>query len=112
MSGSKAALAGKFEIVEMEVWSKEDLDLVGAAYIRLRPDHTGDFSFIAVQASLDWRGTTRDGKPAAEFSFEGFDEDDEVSGRGWAVLEAQDTLEGMVFFHMGDESSFAAKRMP
>ena len=44
-----------------------------------------------------------------EFSWEGFDEGDSVSGRGWAILEG-DKLNGRIYFHMGDDSSFVAVR--
>lgn len=47
--------------------------------------------------------------PAIEFSFEGNDEGDRTSGRGWAELTS-DTLRGHVYFHDGDDSSFRATR--
>lgn len=31
-----------------------------------------------------------------------------TSGRGWATLVADGTIEGRIFFHMGDDSSFRA----
>ena len=31
-------------------------------------------------------------------------------GRGWAVVDGDD-LTGMIFFHLGDESGFVAKRV-
>ena len=49
------------------------------------------------------------GKPAAEFSWEGHDEDEQVFGRGWAIMEG-DQLDGMIFLHHGDESGFVAER--
>ena len=66
-------------------------------------------ALIAVQAQLDYRVVVRDALPAVEFSFHGFDEGDEVMGRGWAVLE-DDRLRGRLFFHQGDDSAFGAKR--
>lgn len=66
-------------------------------------------SFVAIDAGLDYRVVQRDGRPAVEFSFEGSDEGDRISGRGWAVLEG-DELQGRVFIHHGDDSSFAARR--
>lgn len=44
-----------------------------------------------------------------EFSWEGQDEMDSVSGRGWAVLN-EEQLQGRLFFHRGDESGFRADR--
>jgi hypothetical protein len=34
---------------------------------------------------------------------------DSAMGRGWAVID-DDNIEGMLFFHQGDESGFKAKR--
>jgi hypothetical protein len=45
-----------------------------------------------------------------EFSWQGSDEGDEVSGRGWAALDADGTLGGHVYFHLGDDSAFRAER--
>jgi hypothetical protein len=38
----------------------------------------------------------------AEFSWQGSDEGDDVSGRGWAALNPDSTLEGHIYFHLGD----------
>ncbi len=75
----------------------------------LNRDGSGEMSFIALEAGLDYRVGQRDGQPAIEFSFDGSDEGDCISGRGWAVLES-DALHGRVFIHHGDESSFVARR--
>ena len=50
-----------------------------------------------------------DGKDAVEFSWEGEEEFDRCSGRGWAYLESNE-LRGMLYIHRGDESAFVAKR--
>jgi hypothetical protein len=52
----------------------------------------------------------RDGRPCVEFSWEGNDECDPASGRGWAVLEEDGSLRGRIFFHLGDDSGFTAVR--
>ena len=49
----------------------------------------------------------RDGQPLAEFSWQGKDERDDASGRGWAVIEGRGTLAGRIDFHQGDDSAFA-----
>lgn len=107
--GNVATFLGKWRIVQTELWDLDDLDLVTPATISLSRNHDGHIGFIAVEAELDYRVVTRDGSPAIEFSFDGFDEDQQVTGRGWAVLEA-DRLHGRLFFHQGDESSFVAER--
>jgi hypothetical protein len=42
--------------------------------------------FIALTAWLDVRYDARNGGPVAEFSWEGDDEGDQRSGRGWVAL--------------------------
>jgi len=93
----------------MEQWDEDFLDLVTPAYIKIGADGPGRFQFGAVDGLMDCRSTMRDGKHAIDFSWEGFDEGDPVDGRGWTVLDG-DTLRGHLYFHMGDDSSFVAKR--
>jgi hypothetical protein len=38
------------------------------------------------------------------------DEGDDVSGRGWVVLNPDGTLEGHIYFHLGDDSAFRGER--
>jgi hypothetical protein len=101
---------GKWRIVETELWEADDLDLVSTATLTLGRNHQGYIGFIVVQADVDYRVGVRDGLPAIEFSFEGFDEGDEITGRGWAVLDDKRRLRGRLFFHQGDDSSFVAER--
>lgn len=102
-------LTGAYRIVEMEQWDQDFLDLVTPAHMEIDKDGTGRFQFGAVDGLMDLRSTMRDGKQAIDFSWEGFDEGDPVGGRGWAVLDG-DTLRGHLYFHMGDDPSFVAKR--
>ena len=108
-AAARRPFVGRWRITEMELWTAEDLDLLGPA--RLTPlarDGSGDMSLIAVEAGLDYRIGQRDGRPAIEFSFDGSDEGDRISGRGWAVLE-DDALHGRVLIHHGDKSSFRGR---
>jgi hypothetical protein len=79
------------------------------AFIEFGKDELGEFQFGLVRGDMDYQLTHRDGKPAVEWSWEGNDEMDPVTGRGWAVLEG-DELHGIIFIHQGDESDFVAKR--
>jgi hypothetical protein len=108
-AAARRPFVGRWRITAMELWTAEDLDLLGAARLTLNRDGSGEMSFIAVEAGLDYRVGQRDGQPAIEFSFDGSDEGDRISGRGWAVLE-KDALHGRVLIHHGDESSFVARR--
>ena len=108
--GCQKDFVGRWSIVEMELWDREALDLVAPAILSIDKNRQGRLSFIAVEADFDYRVIERDGLPGIEFSFQGNDEGDEVCGRGWAVLKGS-RLQGRVFFHMGDDSSFVAERI-
>lgn len=45
-----------------------------------------------------------------EFTWDGHDDSDQASGRGWAVLEDDGSLRGHVYLHMADDSGFRAVR--
>ncbi len=92
----------------MDMWDRDAIDLVGPAFIEINPDGTGHFGFIAVDGYLDCRAAERDNCPAVEFSWDGNDESDPASGRGWARLESDGSLHGHIFFHLGDDSGFEA----
>ena len=109
-AAARRPFVGRWRITGMELWTAEDLDLLGPARLTLDRDGLGEKSFIAVEAGLDYRVVERDGQPAIEFSFDGADEGDRINGRGWAVLQ-NDALRGRVFIHHGDESSFVARRV-
>lgn len=115
------SFAGRWRIVSMELWDTDAIDLLEPAFIEFNQDHNGQFGFIAVRGWMDCRAATRDGRPCVEFTWEGSDEGDPVSGRGFATLTDEDTLNGRIFFHLGDDSAFqalpektqpAAKRSP
>jgi hypothetical protein len=59
---------------------------------------------------MDCCGGQRDGRPCVEFTWEGSDECDPASGRGWAVLEEDGSLRGHIYFHLGEDSGFQAVR--
>ena len=101
-------IAGKWRITEAQLWDCDVLNLAAPAFIE--DGSSGSFGFIAVQGEMDCREVERDGRPGVEFSWEGNDECDPASGRGWAVLEEDGSLYGRIFFHLGDDSGFTALR--
>lgn len=105
-------LAGRWRIVAMELWDADAVDLVGPGFIEFGRDRLGWLGFIAVEGQVDWREVVRDGRPGVEFTWEGCDDGDHMTGRGWAVLTDADTLDGRIFFHLGDDSGFQALREP
>src|SRR5687768_2008376 len=100
--------AGRWRIVSMDERDVDDGEK-GPALIEFGADQMGEFRFGLTSGNIDYRITERREQPAAEWTWEGMDEMDPCTGRGWAVLEG-DELHGMIFFHQGDESSFVAKR--
>jgi hypothetical protein len=103
-------LAGRWRIVAMELWDADAIDLVGPGFIEFDRHRLGRFGFIAVEGQLDCREVIRDGHPGIEFTWEGSDDSDPATGRGWVVLTDDDTLDGRIFFHLGDDSGFQAVR--
>ena len=99
---------GRWRIVEMDLWDRDAIDLVGPAFIEITADGRGSFRFIAVEGFIDARHVRLDGSPAAEFSWDGYDEGDHVSGRGWVHLDKDGSLRGHLFIHFGDDSGFRA----
>lgn len=92
----------------MELWDRDDIDLVGPGFIELGSDDTGRFGFVGVEGRMDVRRSCRDGLPGVEFTWDGYDEGDPTTGRGWATLGSDGTLTGRIFIHLGDDSGFVA----
>ena len=70
----------------MDNWDQESVDLVQAGFIEFDDDGLEGLGFIVVTGELDCRDADRDGKPGVEVSWQGCDEGDDVSGRGWSAL--------------------------
>jgi hypothetical protein len=100
---------GTWYIVEMEAWDQEYVNMEAPGYFTFEKDGMGDFQFGLVQGEMDCRVETDGGKERIEFSWEGREELDPASGRGWAVFENGE-LRGRIFTHLGDDSTFRAKR--
>jgi hypothetical protein len=111
MSKSKKALpfSGRWRIVSMTGWDQDFVDAEVEAYFEFDAKGMGDFQFGYVRGNIGYQLTERDGKPAIEWTWEGMDQMDPCSGRGWSVLE-DDELHGMIFFHQGDDSGFVGQR--
>ena len=106
------SIIGRWRITEMDNWDQEAVDLVQPGFIEFDDDDDGlgELGFIAVRGELDCRDADRDDRPGVEFSWQGSDEGDDVCGRGWAALSLDGTLEGHIYFHLGDDSAFRAER--
>ncbi|MFQ5923677.1 MAG: hypothetical protein ACE5M4_12620 [Anaerolineales bacterium] len=109
--GLQKQFLGTWRLVETEMWDSDALDLLGPAHITFGTNQLGEIQLIAIQGSIDYRASERDSKPYVEFSWSGFDDNDQSSGRGWARLEGARLL-GRFFIHQGDDSGFVAERGP
>ncbi|MGD0660408.1 MAG: hypothetical protein ABSD38_20290 [Syntrophorhabdales bacterium] len=101
---------GTWRITEMELWDQDFIDLVGPGQIVVYEDGRGSISFGAVELDMDCT-TPRTGKQGRiTFTFDGFDEGDEVSGKGWVNLHGNE-LKGEIRFHLGDKSWLKARKL-
>jgi hypothetical protein len=103
-----APFQGRWRVAEMDLWDRAALDLVAPAFLEIKGSD-GEMRFIAVTAWLDLRYGARGGETLAEFSWEGMDEGDPRSGRGWLAPGTAGRLVGGFFFHNGDDSGFVCE---
>ncbi len=105
----ESPFAGRWRIVSMSAWDQSFIDEEEDGFFEFDEQGSGEFHFGYVHGRMDGRLTTRDGEPAVEWTWEGNDEMDPAQGRGWAVVKGGE-LRGMIFFHGGDDSEFAARK--
>ena len=105
----KSPFLGHWHIISMTEWDEDSMNAEVQAYIEFDAEGRGQFQFSYVLGDIGYEEGHRDGKPIVEFTWEGMDEFDPVSGRGWAMLEG-DKLIGMIAFDDGDESDFVAEK--
>ncbi len=101
-------LVGKWRLVEMEQWDEDFIDLVETGHILFKRGGSGQMAFGAVHLTLDWVPGEDD---RVEFTFEGFDEMDEVSGRGWAAV-VSGVMGGAIYFRWGQASTSLGEKWP
>ena len=105
-AGVTCAVIGKWRLVEADLWDRDYLDLVEPAHIIFDGKGHGEFAFGCVNGGLDCEYATR----TIFFTWQGFDEMDEVSGDGSADLDDEGTLEVEIRFHLGDEAILKARK--
>ena len=93
MSESEAAaFLGYWKITKMEVWGQKYVDLIVPGFIEFALEDerlAGSFQFGAVVGWLDCRLHAVDGSTSVEWSWEGQNDADPASGKGWATLVDQ-----------------------
>jgi|SRR5882724_7631875 len=108
-SKSPSPFEGRWRITSMEMWSQDVVDAEVEGFVEFGPNGLGSFQFAYVSGDIDYRDSTRDGKPSVEWSWDGNDEMDPAKGRGWAVIDG-DKIRGVIAIHHGDQSDFVAMR--
>ena len=98
-------LIGRWRIVEADIWDRDYLDLCGQAAITITDRSRGEIEFGALQASLDIEYS----RESVAFTWEGFDEMDEVRGDGSAELLDDGSIEIEFAFRSGDEAVLKVK---
>ena len=105
---ARSPLVGYWRITWMEQWAQDFVDAEVEGFVRFDEDGSGEFHFGYVHGHLSYQETERNERPAVVFTFEGNDEMDPCSGRGWAVRKGE-RIGGKIVFHGGDESKFKAE---
>ena len=107
----KSPFTGRWRIVSMSAWEDEYLDEEVQAFFEFEETGRGSFQFGYIQGLMDCHTTSREGRPAVEFSWEGGDGADgtPLTGRGWAICDGEG-LTGMFCIHEGEDSEFVAKK--
>jgi hypothetical protein len=103
---ARCQLLGKWRIIEADIWDRDYLDLVQPACIEFGKNGRGEFSFGAMEATMELEYAPR----IVFFNWTGFDEGDEMSGSGSADLGDDDTLEIELSFFNGDDAVLKARR--
>jgi hypothetical protein len=101
---SDKAFKGRWRITETDNWDRDALDMIEPAHF-VFAGKSGEFVMIAVHGYLDCRYSGN----RVDFSWAGDDDGTLASGRGWAEVNGDD-MNGMIFFHDGDETTFVAKK--
>lgn len=110
MTRTRNPFAGAWRIVWMSAWDQDYVDIDGPGYIIFGAGRSGSFQFGMVQGQMDSRLAELLGD-RVEFTWHGFDEGTEHTGRGHARIVGGE-LQGHLYFHLGDDSAFRAVRQP
>lgn len=100
---------GTWRIVWMSTWDQDYVDMDGPGHITFGAGREGSFQFGMVQGQMDCKVAEQGQR--IDFTWHGFDEGTEHTGRGHAQIVG-DELQGHFYFHLGDDSAFRAVRQP
>lgn len=100
-------IIGRWRIVKADIWDRGYLDLSGPAHLTVSDSGWAELAFGALQAG----GEIEYSKNIVFFSWNGFDEGDEISGEASAELQDDGSLEIELSFENGDDVTLIARRM-
>jgi len=104
----KNPFAGAWRIVWMSEWNQDYIDTDVPGHFTFGSGRCGSFQFGLVQGEMDCR-IDRCSNRRIDFTWHGFDEGDELTGRGHAeIIDGE--LQGHLYVHQGDDSGFRAIR--
>jgi hypothetical protein len=103
-------IAGKWRIAAMDLSEQEaltSLALPSSSSARGDPVSSDPSPW-----TVGWIACTRErnGRLYVEFTWDGNEECDPASGRGWTRLQKGGCLRGRIYIHAGDDSGFKAIR--
>ena len=101
---------GTWHIYKMEAWDEDYFNMEVQAYIRIDPDNLGVFQFGLVSGGIDGKRVNYADGERFEFTWDGNDECDSICGSGWIRILEGNSLEGEFRIHLGDDSTFLARR--
>jgi hypothetical protein len=102
---------GVWRIKEMELWDKEGRRGQEEGRIEFLPKECGNIRFDGLKADITFKVKKEAEGEKVEFLFEGMDEGNPVSGRGWGKIEGP-LLKGRIYLHFGEDSDFLAFKEP
>ena len=110
MATNNSDYQGKWHIYEMAMWDEDYFNMMVQAYIEIKSNNLGYFQFGLVEGQLDGKVVEYSGETRFEFTWDGYDENDPMNGSGWLKFVNADTIEGEIRLHLGDDSTFKARK--
>ena len=100
---------GEYEIHEMPDFDDEYLNMDGDPIFKINEDGSGEFHFGLVNGHFQGKIKEKNDDEAFTFKWRGNDENDEVSGTGWVLMDDGDEgIEGEICFKDADDYYFYA----
>lgn len=92
----------------MSGWDQDYVNMAVPGHFTFGAGRSGSFQFGMVQGRMDCRLAVAQNQ-RIEVTWHGFDEGDELTGRGHAEIVAGE-LQGHIYIHLGDDSAFRATK--